>query len=319
MLVYIKPTEACNLKCLHCYNYNRAGTLDLDRTATFLAQLNEIVFHNYFILHGGEPLLQRTEQIEQFVCRFPKNRWRITTNLVYDLTDTRVRILDKMDEIRTSYDRVIRFPDSESLSKWEHNVREIDKSKLMVNICLTTELICQPPAQLLDYISSLGVNRIHFERLTLTGNALNNRHLVPSYDSVDDWLCDLYQCSKSYNIYNNFFKDIELGLHHTPANCRAKTCQLNTITINSDGTIGSCPNDSNTKYFATLDTSPLEVVNRKLSTKCTVNTKCLVCELYSVCRGECCQLPWQGQRCPYPKNLSKMIEKDLRDASSTTL
>lgn len=312
MLVYIKPTEYCNLNCSHCYNEKQNTVIDFKKLISFCTELNNRFPDNYFILHGGEPLLFNVKRILDLVNMF-ENQWRITTNLVYDLDLERLDILSKMDDIRTSFDPKIRFT-NKTFEVWKNNVKELLENDfpLTLNVCLTKYLLEESPYAFLSFVKGLGFKNLRFERLTRMGRALENEDIFPKYEEVDEWLCKLYEESKNFDITNHFFKDIELAYSGNFSNCRAHVCQKMTFTINSDGTIGECPNSAHTNVIGTLDDNLDDLLKIKMNHACTPNTKCLQCNLFHVCRGECEQLEWQEDTCPFPKKLYQLIKRDFK-------
>ena len=92
--IYLKVTNACNLKCKHCYNacMNDCSFMAnevLDKAKTFImrfAQNNKNSTINVQ-LHGGEPCLYDVKKLIAFVddAKADNIKYSITTNLVYRL------------------------------------------------------------------------------------------------------------------------------------------------------------------------------------------------------------------------------------------
>ena len=132
MYVYIRLTESCNLTCNHCFNNIRTNrVIDFIKLRDILKKLDNK--NNTFIIHGGEPLLVNTRDIINLVKDFPNNRWQITTNLVYDLTEDILELFKLVDEIRISFDIKIRFGNFKNLSKWIKNIKILRKNNININ------------------------------------------------------------------------------------------------------------------------------------------------------------------------------------------
>lgn len=298
MNIYIRVTDKCNLHCLHCFAKKGNNTIDIDSVIKCIDNIGE---DNYYILHGGEPLLEPVK-CKQLMDSL-KGNWRITTNLCVPLTNEVLYVLSHVKEIRVSFDYKIRYTKG-TLLLWQHNIRYLIKNNfpVILNICITKPIINIGIDRLLKFIRKLGIKRIRLERLSTTGELLNNTYLIPSYKEVDDWLCELY--TKGKGIQNDFFKDILLAIEGSPSNCRAHECSLNTLTFNANGTIGRCPNSADSSTIGNLQN--LQFTKETVK----INNECLKCDLYKDCRGECPQLSWQGNICPFPKKLYRLIKNE---------
>lgn len=311
MIIYIKPVEYCNLKCLHCYNAPKYDNIDFQAVKEFLKELNSNICDNYFVLHGGEPLLAPPGETLDLIRHFPNNNWRITTNLCVELTKERLKILCMMDEVRTSFDVKMRFGGMCNLMLWLKNVRTLRSLgiNIYVNVCLSTMLLKKNPHKLLKMLNNLGIFTLSFERITHVGGAAHNEYIIPTYADVDEWLCELYKSSKAFpRIRIRTFEDVMFGLNKDEKNCRASTCCKSTMTINADGTIGVCPNDAQVRTIGTVDSDMKELLAGKCKSSYSTKKECLACDKFSQCFGGCAQLEWQGDVCPYPHKLADLMK-----------
>lgn len=314
MNIYIKVTESCNLQCKHCYNPYLNCEIDYDSVKFFLSKINNIVKHNYFILHGGEPLMANQDKIIDLINSFPNNKWRISTNLCYEMTSKRLQILSKMSEIRVSFDVGIRFNNIKNLLQWKKNVTYLSKKlkyPLFFNICLTKQLLQHKPLHILKMLDSFKVKIFSLERITLSGNAINNKDIIPTYEEIDNWLCELYKDLKYFpDIKCLSIESIKMGIYHHFEHCYGKQCCCQTLTINSNGTIGNCPNDARINIIGNLNDDPNFILMKIWNKKHIIKQKCLKCDHYDKCRGWCEQMDWQGDICPYPFKLSELIKNE---------
>lgn len=319
MNIYIKPAELCNLRCLHCYNAKEIinkKTLDLNQVRSFLSKIEDNL-NNYYIIHGGEPLLLHIDYLKELRDIKPNSKWRITTNLTLDLDKDKIDFLNSLDEIRTSFDIKIRFNNIKNLLTWKKNLNKLDRSKVSLIICLTPYILKHNPEDILKLLNQLKINKVYFERICITGAAIYNQNCVCAYTDIDNWLCNLYHVYK--NKYKHLqimeFYNIEAGINQDLNNYRGSCCCKKAITINSDGTIGECPNNANYDIIGTIYNEPEEAFNKKCM-GCKINPKCLSCDYFKYCRGGCEQQLWQDNICPYPKKLFNLIRNDLNEHNS---
>ena len=329
MNIYLKPVEACNLACKHCYN----GTPNSDRlaineaTVRFLASLvsESKDDENWLILHGGEPLMASPEQLRAVTAiNIPGVKKRITTNLAMELSAPRKETLLSMDDIRTSFDVGLgRFSTLRHFLTWVRNVlwcRENNLNLSTLNVCLSAKLVATDPTKLLKMALQLGFKKISFENLCLTGRlAKHQGALVPSPREVDQWLLKLYNSLTAFkNIEIANFISLKAGICGDWKNYRGKACCDQAFTINADGTIGSCPNSARTSILGDISMSGAEIVSRKCSscsTRLSHIQECLACSYFKQCRGGCREQDWIDGVCPYPKATADAIRKDLTNES----
>lgn len=314
MNIYIKVTEKCNLRCLHCYNPYIAQEIDYDALIKFLKQVQNAESDNYFILHGGEPMMATPERILDLVQEFSSISWRISTNLCYPLTDTRLKILKYMKEIRISFDIGIRFGSLQNLLLWKHNVQYLSNHTdipLFLNICLTHHLLKHHPKHILSMMQHLGFKQFALERITLKGRAQDNKTIIPSYEEINTWLCQLYYSLKEYpDIKCLDIETIRSSISNIFDSSYGPQCCCKAITINADGTIGNCPNDAHDKIIGDISHNFNSIVSKLYCNKHNLHKECLVCDEFKYCHGYCPQMEWQDTICPYPKQLLKEILKN---------
>ena len=313
MNVYIKVTETCNLACDHCYNPYLAKEVDYSSVQSFLQRLQDILPTNYFILHGGEPMLASMQNILFLIQKFPKAIWRISTNLCYPLTQERILVLDKMQEIRVSFDVKIRYKTIRNLLLWKRNIITLSKrnAPLFLNICLTKYLLKHHPRQLLKMMRRFNIKQFSLERITQKGNALAHMDIIPSYIDVNRWLCLLYTELKQYpEIQCIDIESIRSSIANDRHSCYGKECCCQALTINADGTIGNCPNNARENIIGNTESDVKDILKAIVSKKHMPRRACLTCEYYKYCRGFCEQMEWQDTICPYPKQLTDIILRD---------
>jgi radical SAM protein with 4Fe4S-binding SPASM domain len=329
--IYIKTTEACQLRCKHCYvgdNRKYTELFDEDKTIDwlkeYLSKFNIDEQDVLFSFHGGEPFLCSLDKMQKVVDNFPNALFDATSNLCFELTNERLEFIKKnfydpsvlhKPFIKTSWDYDIRFPNAEALKLWESNVKTLlaNGVEVKVIICLTAPLIENiTPEDLSSYLSSLGIDSIDFERLT--ENTTSNKSLIPAYDKQDKWLLEFYDYNKTIRV--GMFENLTLACTGQFEGCRKRQCMQEVITINANGTIGGCPNSAIEHYFADIDSVPKTLCDNCTRSKLIKNEQtrsidCYSCDLYTICNGDCHQLTWQDDSCPAPKNLIRRIKNDV--------
>lgn len=337
LIAYIKTTDTCQLNCDHCYTNGSNGKkidFNVAKSINFFHRLHKVNPHiqsGHFSLHGGEPLVCPTEKIFEFwngvKDLWPKLWWSMQTNLTYKLTDDKVRVMTEICEKSwgTSWDYNIRWKAPKQESLWEENVKALIKEghDLTVIISLTKNLLNSiEPIELIDKMISLGFKHINFERITATGNALENSplNMIPTNIELDQWILKMWEQSKTYKtwdyIENLFLNSILSSLvHNTHSGCRSRECEKKILTLNANGTIGGCPNSAVENTFGSIDDDILSLLYSEgrmcnISTEATRNSICNSCEVFDICNGDCHQLGWQDEICAAPKSLMINAKRD---------
>lgn len=338
--IYLCITDRCQLQCKHCYRDSVTQNSSVTK--------NDIDFFKYYhiqnyitgaatdehdpesenyddvcvVLHGGEPMMYRNlEYLKKFIMNMKYHHIPVTmtTNLLYELTPIRKEIIGlcSLDSYRdekfisTSWDAGdVRFRTPEQKELWEKNVRHLLMNGINIQpICtVTTELIKEDPEQLLEYFHELGVKYLNFERLTVTGRAVDNVYLKPTNRQAESWLFKVYKLNKEKGYFEiPLFTGIDQSLFGNHIGCRARQCVKNVRTINPDLSVGSCPNCAHIPVDVIYNEetrkigSGIELIdkyNKLLEEEANVDMGCLLCTHYKECNGDCFQLKWDETGCP---------------------
>jgi radical SAM protein with 4Fe4S-binding SPASM domain len=331
IMVYLKTTETCQLDCEHCFTNGKNGKkiyFNPDTTISFFHKLKQAIPNlngGMITFHGGEPFLAPVQDMRKVwkECNslWDNVAWSTTTNLVYTLTDD---IRSFMKEalhkgISTSWDRGIRFANQKQEDLWRRNLKTLvdDGHNVTLQVSLNRDLIHSSIDKLLYFLDSLEVNYVHFERITLDGNAIQNQTIVPTNQEIDEWFVKLWEAT---NRIKPRYKDILLdGLvrsidegSHTGVRCR--DCEQKIFTLNADGSISGCPNSAVGNDFAHINqpieqilTSPGRINN--ITCEVSRNPLCYQCDVFDVCNSDCHQLSWQGDICAAPKTLMQQLKQ----------
>ena len=336
LMIYLKTTETCQLNCKHCFTNGTSGKkvfFDPDLVIDWFKRLHEIapnIQNGNIAFHGGEPFLAPVEDMRKvwLECQnlWPTVWWTVTTNLTYRLTDE-IRSFMKealFNGISTSWDRNMRFENVKQEQLWRQNLQTLiaDGHNVTLNISINRDIINMPPSELIDLIKSLGVNYVHFERITPNGNANLNPEIFPTNHELDQWMLQLWDASvvmQSHKYFANTLFDSVLTsfINTTHSGCRCRSCEQKIFTLNADGTIGGCPNSAVDNTFGRVTDDIVDLLTSEGRLENIVcesqrNPNCYGCEVFDICNGDCHQLAWQNNVCGAPKSLMKKLktEKD---------
>jgi radical SAM protein with 4Fe4S-binding SPASM domain len=328
VIVYVKPTDSCNLNCSHCFTGGSTvarNAWDLNANVSWIrdAVVAEKANDLHVELHGGEPFLVGISELSRFSSELRDNippevnlTIGATTNLIYKLTDEHIKFIqnDLGSRIATSYDPVHRFKNQQMFALWLYNIKKLKEHNITVKLFVTTtkELIAIEPSSLIDLLSTFDVDEVAVERLTANGNAIDNREIFPDNRDIDNYYYDLYFEYKKRNPqFNIVTLDTIEGKFKTrkfdvDTNCR--TCEKNLFTPNADGTIAGCANGAREEASGSVHRSATEYLAsterlERMTKEVDRDVRCYDCNLYDVCLGDCHRLSWQGDSCPGLKRL----------------
>lgn len=325
--VYVKTTETCNLNCFHCFTNGINGAkiyFDPVKTAAWCNQLYTGKTFCHFEYHGGEPMLAKIEDLWEFYNRVSivwgdLATFGITTNLTYKLTEEKIDFFEKVMEakrIGTSWDPTIRFANEKQRQLWEDNVRELVSRGFYLKcfISVSKDVVEMSPREIADYMISLGIKEISWERITGNGSALLNADkLYPTNQKLQEFFMRVHQ--ENFDLRDNFYDafmetiydKFEKGMLFQGTFCR--DCEQKLFTINADGSIAGCPNAAPTSAYGSINQTVEEVINspkRQEVIACEMferDPRCYNCPVFGYCHSDCHQLEWQGDTCPAPKTL----------------
>lgn len=348
---YVKTTATCNLNCRHCFTSGNQGPkvyFNPVKTAEFVVQFTKKhkVEHARLLYHGGEPMLAQLEDLQQFYHltreQVPGVQYGIQTNLVYPLTDEKIKFFDQvfMDSgMGTSWDSDIRFGSThpslkeKQLALWEQNVRRLVElgHSLTLMVSLSKSLLQNhTPSEIIQYAIDLGFKYILFERITSDGNAqVNESELSVKNIDLDRWIFQMHQDTRKYEFHkkigNMFLEELALAVGqrlHTANRCRG--CEQKLITINADGTLAGCPNSASQQSWGHIDRGVDDFTHStgRVGAICKEkvrNANCYSCDLADVCNGDCYKLAWNGDLCAAPKTLMRYLKNSSAEEVKTLL
>ena len=338
LTIYIKPTEQCNLSCVHCYNKHKDNTsvIDIERLRKFVGSMADYLYKNKkfpeldIVFHGGEPSLVKVEMLEEIykiiASRFAHTRTKfsIQTNLTRLSTELIEFVKNRLGgDIGTSYSPFLRFvgqPETESL--WYHNLEVCRQNNLKVYVVISLSkkyIESTDPSELIDILRSNEISGFHFEPITKNGSASENwSEIAADPKAYTEWKADF---AKKF-IESGAYKEVQESeivrkaktfLDGQFVGCGCRDCMLTVMTINADGTIGICPNVSKDAVICNLD-DPFErfIESSARSAYITSERKrrheCLNCEYFQQCNGGCMQSP----ECYEGVEFFKVLENSMK-------
>ncbi len=330
LVVYLKTTETCQLNCKHCFTNGVNGKkiyFDPRKTVDWFYRLHED-FPSFgggsIIFHGGEPFLAPLEDM-YYVWEHTKDlwknvKWSCSTNLTFNLTDAHLEFFDKVlkDGFCTSWDKNIRFENQKQELLWRKNVKTlVDRGhNITLNISLNKELLKMNQYELVEWLDSLGVSYVQFERLTHGGSALENDDIFPTNRELDLWMFNMHKVYQQYKpkykdvLLMNVYESIDKGIH---GGVRCRDCEQKIFTVNADGTISGCPNAAVGNGFGNISQPIRDMLGsagRINNIKCEMerDSRCYSCDVFDICNSDCHQLEWQGDVCAAPKTLMRTLK-----------
>lgn len=327
--VYVKTTGSCNLNCGHCFTSGRNGDptrFDPVGTAEWINELKTTFppdVHTHVELHGGEPFLVPLNLIKNFVGLLDRSSSLsvgANSNLTFTLKDDLISFIkEELNSfVGTSWDPWIRWDTDKQYDLWRSNLDQLTTAGigigLMVSVC--KDLVDQTPEWFLSQMEALPVSYISLERLTMSGNAIRDTSIFPDNEKQDKWYLELlkvYQAGKfkvKIKTLDILIDKVKYNVVKTDTNCR--DCEQNLVTINSNGTLGGCPNSASLHNHANIKDSAETFLSsegrvNQIVKELDFSEVCVRCDVFDLCGGDCHRLSWQGDRCAGLKNTLRYL------------
>lgn len=335
-VVYVKTIGTCNLNCDHCFTNGSSGDktqFNVDDTLSWLSSYVDAVGpdHDWHIeLHGGEPFLVKLPKLLKFTDTvkkiLPNATIGCTSNLTFPLTPDHVTFIrDTLGGmIGTSWDPFIRWETASQYKMWLESLRRLRHIDIYpkVNVTITKRLLTEyTPKQFIETMIGIGVKTVELERLTMDGTAVCNANTIfPDNDLQDKWFLELleyyqlYEINKTLNIdtIDGLLARLENNLVKTGTNCR--NCEQNLVTINSNGTLSTCPNAAESVNYSSIQDDVgvfLTHDHRAMSqaTEQSFDPRCVSCDVFDLCGGDCHRLHWDDRCGGWKRTLHKLSNR----------
>ena len=219
--------EYCN--CSHCMMDDYLDTEYSVNHDAIERSLNEYDISKIYDIHlaGGEPLLDIKDNLEwlnYFIDKYhsinPYIKFKLTTNLSPDQDEgyfnkKRIRIINSLDTISTSFDPVIRFRQKSDYDIWQKHFKTLvdikGLDKVTVFVCLTDYLVDyfeNSMEKFYDFFcNNLGIYPILLQIMKFGKNKDN--HIKT--EKIYKWIIDSYKRldnTKDSSGYNRFVKNL---------------------------------------------------------------------------------------------------------------
>lgn len=311
-VIYLRVVQGCNLNCTHCFTLGNKDKFQLapfENIRNFLRSIktnvnprNAVVY-----IHGGEPFMAsldyhrelnkliKEEMGSTFIDIIPQ------TNLMYKIDDEFVEFIKQeyKGQIGVSWDYKIRFNSTTSGLNEDlflNNFNKLAASGVDMAVAITVHkyLVEQNVENIVQKFH--GAKSLDFEFLTYFDEKTKNlkvdnvkwsefyTQLVKYYsDNKTTWsmpLVDLFTKSVSENkIYQ----------------CKCNCCQNRTFTMNCNGTVGLCPDETYFDPISTVDEmthdwksfATAASLKHAVQVSRTIKKLCMSCEFYDYCGGNC--------------------------------
>lgn len=339
-VVYVKTIGTCNLNCDHCFTNGSSGDktmFNVGDTLSWLSDYVDAVGHDcdwHVELHGGEPFLVKIPQLMEFTTGLrkivPSVSIGCTSNLTFPLTDAHLEFIcnELQGQIGTSWDPHIRWETAKEYQRWQTSLERLAALDIFpkVNVTITKRLINEySPAVLIEELLSVGVRVVELERLTMDGSAICSADgIFPDNDQQDLWfmgLVDYYQSNDIQDKLNiltidNLLLRLQQNRVHTGTNCR--NCEQNLVTINSDGSLATCPNSATQVNYSSIQDDPEVFLTHDLRVGSQVkeqswDERCLRCDVFDLCGGDCHKLNWDHRCSGWKRTLHKLSDRPYVD------
>ena len=301
--LYIVTTEQCQMNCPFCYTqfipqFNESFNKDSICSKMVIDVINNGIDgepFTYVIFHGGEPLLYPDTILEVINGVKVRTDFSVQSNLAYEqLSQKQLEVLVKLKGYGTSYS-VDRFEGYNYRYKeyFENNVKLLNSMGLEGTVLITitpAQIDKQNPWALYDYIKSLGIQKVVFERpiYPMKDILADKAKYTKLYHEVDRYLkaCASIFPPDMTNLYWLVEKALEHGLTLYDTHC-----SNNTYTLFNKKLKYGCPS--------------LENRNEKNT---DMLQECLQCEYYKYCGMDC---ECFNHVCAFPKETFDYIKEQL--------
>ena len=281
----------CNLNCDHCSISKFLDNRKVNYDNIILPYSTEC-----FRIGGGEPLLNNLDGLKRFICKYPKVEFRITTNLIYPLTEQRLYILRKIQHPMTSFDiGGIRFKNVKDISLWYHNAKRLIREKphsAGVFVCIHKKFDENKTERLVKLFAKMGFADCVFIPVINYGNAAKN-DLAPNKEKVIKVLDILLSIKDKYKINHETFMLLKYksysGCYYDPVKPLSLMRRIVCLAADKKGrfNIKRCLFENN-----------------NVCTRFGCALECATCENYMDCGGRCLY-----SKCYYNKDIMERIKK----------
>lgn len=317
MLIYLKPTNMCNLNCEHCYvpetkrtgkdntyesnvNKQKMTLEDIDRI------YEKILAYSWdippkILFHGGEATLMGIDFYEYILKHYGHliSHFLQTNLLLYSAKWD--HIIEKLfsSGVGTSFDFTRRLNGSFERFRdvWMKNYLEVkNKFGVSLRMVVTKTFVEKGANYWYDFINELKPNSYGFEYYLNTPE--NNPSIAISYTDYLRFLMEFCQLIVNKGEIPNFYPikevvSVNTGKSFFYGGYFTGDCMKNHIVIDPDGSIGTCPSlaANDLKIGNIFDQDLYSILNGRERIQYIIrarNTNCGDCKYsFGICGGGC--------------------------------
>ncbi|KDM89952.1 radical SAM protein [Photobacterium galatheae] len=265
-LVYIRLTEACNMRCDHCFipaNPKKMSVNDCKKIPEILERISKSGDRIILQWHGGEPTLfgiHRFQEVLSYLNDSIDDRviiHGIQTNLAnYDSQWGELYKRYFQSRIGVSWDYKIRHARGEAFdSLFGRKVQQLSEDGIDFDLTITVskpfhDWVLSDPSEFFSFIEKVRPKSLHLEKITKTGNArLNWPNVGLTNQQYSNLLSLIYLYSRSWmSVNKDWFdgisplSDYESDIHSLVyggelelRGCTSGVCDTRFHTIDSNG------------------------------------------------------------------------------------
>lgn len=310
MMIFLKLTNTCNLRCSFCYVKDKTTSILEEMTPREVARILKEKLFDYIsedihlVLHGGEFSLYSFDKLKELLFEIRRN----TNNVkcVSAMSNLSSRNMSRYWRRYLSYGIGLStsFNDFVATKTWLENIKKIARAQgfIHVNRVFTREILCR--SRFIDVheklVSSIGKVILKYERFVDPEKGKTGAE-NDAYRLASDMMLSIFEkILEDYNYHNLVFPftyqfllfafaykhDIKLpirGMYCSPM------CAFNCAVVDSSFDVAFCTKKFNeTKIGNLLD----EVIYQKDIDKVFLkkmygDNRCYECRLSKVCLGPC--------------------------------
>lgn len=330
--------QGCNLNCTHCFtlgNRDPYKLLDYEIARSFLKKIKEKVnpYKATVYIHGGETFLAPYEHlaaINQIVHK-ELNGTSLNiipqTNLMYEIDEKYVEFIRKEynNQLGVSWDYGIRFNTAGKNFNEDlffKNFRYLADRGVEMAVAITVQkhLLEADIENILPLFK--GAVSLDFEFLTM----FDEKTLALKV-SNDTWSLFYERIVRYYSANETTWSLPQVDLFtksflaNKIYNCKCNCCQHRTFTLNCNGTLGLCPDETYVRPISDIKefTENWETFQRKAHDQHLkhitqeIHPLCTKCDFFDLCGGNCelSLFDDESTECPLSKKVLKFQQDNL--------
>lgn len=299
MVVILKPTLNCNLKCKHCYIGDDFTKNQLsDEQLIFI--LKSLPYNSEVIIHGGEPTLLGYDFYNKILSQLTQHRYSIQSNLTL-INEEWIEVLRNIfnGRVSSSYDVVgdVRPIDRKL---WIEKVKLLQRNGINPYIvCVLSKQNHNCPEQVYSFFKEMNLSfRVNY--MINAGRAYqqfkNLKHDSGMYYKFMERIFNLWFLNSEDIIVDPLMEIIESVIRgNSLGKCPfTSKCAINFISINPDGTVLPCGgfesfgiNYGNVFHSRLQDLLCSEERKKAIQRIYMKPSVCNNCQWYYLCGGGC--------------------------------